>query len=1512
MATEGLFDRLRKQASQSPAPQSANSNMGSSPTMPQQQYHREERVSSAPSYTSETSTFLPPPPYQPYEQASARSQTPPIYNPPLPAATDRNRTESLLGLLKFTHAPSPVTSNSTIPRETVLSPPPLTQSGSTFPASSSQSHTSRLTNAQDLVASLLARSTVANPSNTEAHSQMPYNTTGPSSIDSTTGARSNLAPVNPQDLVLQLFNRPKPLQGNQSTVQNAEPDERDQDHVAETPSPNANFGTEDIQATQSPLQKTPTPPADPHSVNLSGSGPFTQATGSQQTPSSTAPGTSGPNKTLFTYVNPFDQLHALSPKNKAPKQNSPGPNGIKKSMIPTPVNPVDIPLPFSPKVEPSKVEFDENDVLQQIDMRLKAQMEKREKQEEKAKEVIEPSVPEPLQPETGRHPEIAESAGKKDVAGSDMSKEHTDKDGQEPQETSKEPAQSSDAAEREEDEEADYVEHQGPIKVFNFPMKPFSAITINHDIPNSQRPRFPLTKMSDIARMPRQFDQLDRNLIAASSLYIVYAISKSNGRGGIRVLRQEDGQDRVLNKDTWDRTFNVVIGRGERILGTAVSGAVLWADIGEGFETNDWQSHSFIFPPSEEQGQTNGVLKSRARKSSRHIDVFAIGRGKTISIIHAPTAKAYAQGHKGNEVASKKYLADHSRIIDTGKASKDFCFSEDDTVIISIDKAGKLKLWDVQDLVNFGGPYTSGQAATMAQSPMLLSTPAMVLSAVAAGESYRATSVMFLDKHRPFHKGLALRYVIVGMKQNHTLQLWDLALQRPVQEIHFPQSSDTDALCSVAYHPPTGIVVVGNPTRNSIYFIHLSAPKYNLPPQSQAQYIKNLASKSNTIPKPDATAILSGLREYSFASKGQLMSLEILDSPSDTEEGESSPLFELYVAHSKGMTSLSVHKEDLGWDAECKTKHPVDAVVAKVCTISPMPQPPPPAPEPEPSTVVSPVPTPDGLKPATATKEVQRRRSPSPATAPPSTTASKSEKSDNQSASNGPSNRKKKGAQRQQQQQQQFVEPTGDKGQEKPAQEKALASKSKVTALTPTGSSALTVVDSQTGNALTPAVLEREVKKIESSVSAEFSRVFSAELDKLYKSLSEDRRVQQAAGDAKQEALLKLLSSTLTENVERVLADIVRSNIEQQVVPAIATATTQSIERRLSDAVGKSLSQSIPAELRNALPDLIKRSISSADVIAKIAEACGKALASQLSGTIERELTRVLHASIFPAFQQMALDTAHKVVSDVDMKNSATFAALERIQQQESRKMDALIVAHQHDTRKVEQLMVMVQQLTETITTMSRTQGEISRAQAEMTRTQLEMSRAQQDMIKQQTEFQEQVQKAQADWLQGQNWPEEEESAVQEQARQAPQPSPQQIERDEIDSLFRMGKFEEATIRWLQSKDRQEELFDEVVRRYRYDFMPSLSQLVLLSVSAAVTVNFENSVQDRINWLEGVLSVLDPRHPEIAEICQRIMAVVVQRLEQSYMRIAERDPTEPALRKIPALAKRARELGNLN
>lgn len=594
----GLLDRLRKQASQSPAPQ-AGTNTGSTSSLPpQQQYHREERVNSAPiSYSNDPPFFSS---YQPYGQPPAKSQTPPTYNPsvPLPSTgqTDPSRTASLLGLLKFTQAPSAVAPDTTvpIPRETILSPPPLAQSSTNYVP---PTPASRPTNAQDLVASLLARSgQVGASAPVSSAEQLPYNISNAAS-ETTTGTRSpSSAPVNPQDLVLQLLNRPKPPQGDHAPNSGAENAEHEQSINAEAASSPmiTTRAEEPLHRPQPQANRTPSPAAEnSNMVSSPGAGGSPQAITSQVAPVSPAPSApiSGQNKTLFTYVNPFEQLHALHPKTRTPKQNSPGPNGVqKRSMIPTPVNPVEIPLPFSPKVEPTGVEVEDTDVLHQMDMRLKAKMEKKE--EEKTQIASDQSLQHEREQashsETSEQRDIVEHNSHQYASGNDMSREASIKEGHETQESPKDPTTSSDVIDRDEDEDTDYVEPQGPIKVFNFPMKPFSAITINADIPSSMRPRFPFGKMSDIARMPRQFDQLDRNLIAASPSYIVYAISKSNGRGGIRVLRQEDGKDRVLNKDTMDRTFNVVIGRGERVLGTAVSGAVLWADIGEGFEAGDW------------------------------------------------------------------------------------------------------------------------------------------------------------------------------------------------------------------------------------------------------------------------------------------------------------------------------------------------------------------------------------------------------------------------------------------------------------------------------------------------------------------------------------------------------------------------------------------------------------------------------------------------------------------------------------------------------------------------------------------------------------------------------------------------------------------------------------------------------------------------------------------------------------------------------------------------------------
>ncbi|KAG5752135.1 hypothetical protein H9Q72_009066 [Fusarium xylarioides] len=57
----------------------------------------------------------------------------------------------------------------------------------------------------------------------------------------------------------------------------------------------------------------------------------------------------------------------------------------------------------------------------------------------------------------------------------------------------------------------------------------------------------------------------------------------------------------------------------------------------------------------------------------------------------------FKPGH--DRVVDTKTLAKQCSLkINTGKAGKDFTFSQDDSVIVSLDKSGQVKFWDVRDL----------------------------------------------------------------------------------------------------------------------------------------------------------------------------------------------------------------------------------------------------------------------------------------------------------------------------------------------------------------------------------------------------------------------------------------------------------------------------------------------------------------------------------------------------------------------------------------------------------------------------------------------------------------------------------------------------------------------------------------------------------------------------------------------------------------------------------------------
>lgn len=484
-------------------------------------------------------------------------------------------------------------------------------------------------------------------------------------------------------------------------------------------------------------------------------------------------------------------------------------------------------------------------------------------------------------------------------------------------------------------------EGSSPVKVYNLPMKPWISITIQA---SEERATFPVDGILDIARLKKEFDQVDRNLVSSTEVHLTYGMSKA---GGFRVIRQEDGKDARLFTDTQDRIFNVAMSVSapglspkESVLCTGVSGTVYWVELTNGdrshLDDTNPEQYGFALPPiTAHEGDTpGGVLKTRARISAAHPEFFAVGRGKAIHIVWPHFVFRHNLFKSGHDriVDTEKLLQQCSLKINTGKAGKDFTFSQDDTMVVSLDKSGRVKFWDVRDLT---AADSSDPARPLpAHSSLEVKEPLMTLTTTPDREKAWPTSVLLLDKFRPYQRRTALRYMIVGMKQNHTLQLWDLALGKAVQEINFPHSNESDGVCSIAYHAPTSMIVVGHPTRNSIYFLHLSAPKYTLKTLSQVEFMQRLHAKDASIPSPDVTAVISGIREFSMAPKGLLRSCSILENPAAQGSGGEPVLFELYAMHSKGVTAFCVKQAELGWSGDNKIISPVDAVEAGMAKVS--------------------------------------------------------------------------------------------------------------------------------------------------------------------------------------------------------------------------------------------------------------------------------------------------------------------------------------------------------------------------------------------------------------------------------------------------------------------------------------------------------------------------------------------------------------------------------------------------
>ncbi|KAI1084068.1 hypothetical protein F5B20DRAFT_577009 [Whalleya microplaca] len=1088
-------------------------------------------------------------------------------------------------------------------------------------------------------------------------------------------------------------------------------------------------------------------------------------------------------------------------------------------------------------------------------------------------------------------------------------------------------------AENWESAEADEIvvieEMPNPVKVYNFPMKPWIAITMQET--EEPRPQFRDDVVLDIARLKKDFDQIDRNLVTATESYMVYGMSKA---GGLRVIRQDDGKDAKLFTDTRDRIFNIAVSSTssdlnttpkESIIGTGISGTVYYVEIRNGekdhLEDAHPEQYGFALPPvsTQEGDAPGGVLKTRARTSSTHPEYFAVGRGKTISIIWPSFVmlnNIFKPGH--DRVVDTERLSKECALrINTGKAGKDFTFSQDDTTIVSLDKSGRVKFWDVRDLTTFDED-SDIRCPMPAHTSLEVKEPLMTLNTTPEGEKAWPTSVLLLDKQRPYQKRCALRYMIVGMKQNHTLQLWDLALGKPVQEFNLPHSKESDAVCSVMYHPPTGMIVVGHPTRNSIYFLHLSAPKYTIKGLSQVDYVQRLVAKDSSIPEPDSTAVISGVREYSFANKGVLRSLDILVNPASASASDEPTLFELYAMHSKGVTGVFVKQSELGWTKDNKVVEGVDATEVGLVKIAKLKE--------LPNAVVteSPPHAEESILPVriAARSSLKETPPPQPSSVPSGQDQTRkggdslpppvqSERKDGE-APVTPINqldKSEKKARKKREKAAAAAAAAAEKVAAENAQSNGSSQSSRADPVSTKNTEPKTSLPSLQ-SAMSAESIQAAIKQISSGLGDKLTGIISGEFKDHRGKVEHEFRNREDKFAKSQKDLLDLVSAVLNENIQAVLTRTINDQFEENVVPSLSALITKTISDQIDGKLGGRVSHSVQNQMQKLLPNAVTQALSKPD----LSKAVSDKVAHNVALDMEESFRQTLKTTITPIFSDMAVAASRSVIQEVQDRTAEQIGELEQ--------------RHITDSNKIDQLTALVTRLSDTVSAMASTQAQF---QDGLLRMQQQVSRDSRDSRERVSTIQTQP---------TQSLPPQ---SVQTQAYSYGSPgahSNNQLVRHPTNSsgvkdaelqhmiasiatFMERGEYETGLVRWIQLA-RKHEVFDEYLVNMDPRFLQDLPALVSLSVASVIAEQLEGPLfRERINWVEVVLHTIHTslphtvshqpqpnndhskqntvQDPQLRDVVPNLMVSFTEKIEQLFLSISSRSPNDPILQRLQAM-----------
>ncbi|KAF7338662.1 hypothetical protein MVEN_02092700 [Mycena venus] len=183
-------------------------------------------------------------------------------------------------------------------------------------------------------------------------------------------------------------------------------------------------------------------------------------------------------------------------------------------------------------------------------------------------------------------------------------------------------------------------------------------------------------------------------------------------------------------------------------------------------------------------------------------------------------------------------------------------------------------------------------------------------------------------------------------------------------------------------------------------------------------------------------------------------------------------------------------------------------------------------------------------------------------------------------------------------------------------------------------SDAALINDSALGQALS-----REIRKMEESLHTRIGRLIGKEMDKQHQRLEDARAHDQSEDFARQEKILKLISTELTRNTTRVVEMAVKSEVQNSVLPALENITKNEVKAALNDQVSSGLVEYIG----QGLPVEMEKLLLRPDISAHFAQM----LSSNLTPLIDRHVKDTVNKSLLPAFSQQSSAMHQELLREV-------------------------------------------------------------------------------------------------------------------------------------------------------------------------------------------------------------------------------------------------------------------------